>query len=70
MTLLDVPILAGRKPATAPWTIRIADEQDIAAYHRLRQASFVQEQGLFAGTDRDDLDDDPRTIVLVARAVT
>jgi putative N-acetyltransferase (TIGR04045 family) len=29
---------------------------------------FVEDQGLFAGTDLDDRDDDPRTVVLVARA--
>ncbi|WP_236046678.1 MSMEG_0567/sll0787 family protein [Paractinoplanes ovalisporus] len=36
-------------------------------YHRLRQQVFVHEQGLFALSDRDDRDDDPRTIVLEAR---
>lgn len=36
------------------------------AYRSLRRATFVAEQGLFAGTDRDDVDDDPRTVVLVA----
>jgi putative N-acetyltransferase (TIGR04045 family) len=37
-------------------------------YHRLRERVFVAEQGLFAGTDRDDRDDDPRTVVLEARS--
>ena len=38
-----------------------------AAYHRLRERVFVGEQGLFARTDRDERDDDPRTVVLEAR---
>jgi putative N-acetyltransferase (TIGR04045 family) len=37
-------------------------------YYRLRERVFVDEQGLFAGTDRDDRDDDPRTVVLEARS--
>jgi putative N-acetyltransferase (TIGR04045 family) len=37
-----------------------------AAYHRLRTEMFVHRQGLFTD-DRDDRDDDPRTLVLVAR---
>lgn len=61
---------AATAPAIRPaWTVEAAaDTQTIAAYRRLRHAVFVQEQGLFARTDRDDLDDDPRTLVLVARA--
>ena len=35
---------------------------------RCGATSFVGEQGLFAGNDPDDVDDDPRTVVLVARA--
>ncbi|MET7400549.1 AIR synthase, partial [Dactylosporangium sp. NPDC005572] len=35
-----------------------------AEYHRLRERVFVTEQGLFTGTDRDERDDDPRTVVL------
>lgn len=38
-----------------------------ADHHRLRQQVFVHEQGLFTGSDLDDRDDDPRTIVLEAR---
>ena len=37
------------------------------AYRRLRRQVFVDEQGLFDGHDLDDRDDDPRTVVLVAR---
>jgi putative N-acetyltransferase (TIGR04045 family) len=36
-------------------------------YRRLRRQAFVEEQGLFDGHDLDDRDDDPRTLVLVAR---
>ncbi|MET0702216.1 MAG: MSMEG_0567/Sll0786 family nitrogen starvation N-acetyltransferase, partial [Mycobacterium sp.] len=35
-------------------------------YAALRRHIFVDQQGLFAGTDRDDADDDPATTVLVA----
>ncbi|WP_432839619.1 MSMEG_0567/sll0787 family protein [Dactylosporangium sp. CA-092794] len=40
----------------------------VREYHRLRARVFVDEQQLFAGTDRDDRDDDPRTVVLEARS--
>lgn len=72
-TPLDIPILAGVRPAarsqpsTGSWRVQIADGPANAAYRRLRRDSFVAEQGLFAGDDADDLDDDPRTVVLVAR---
>ncbi|SEO45579.1 AIR synthase-related protein, MSMEG_0567 C-terminal family [Trujillonella endophytica] len=45
-----------------------ADAAGVAAHGRLRHAAFVEDQGLFAGGDRDGADDDPRTVVLVARA--
>ncbi|MBQ1089341.1 MSMEG_0567/sll0787 family protein [Streptomyces sp. B93] len=41
----------------------------LSAYRRLRRDVFVHEQGLFRGHDLDDRDSDPRTVVLVARAV-
>lgn len=44
-----------------------ADAVTMAAYHALRTEVFVREQGLFTGHDRDDRDDDARTVVLVAR---
>ncbi len=72
MTLIDVPALMGQAPARpAPaleFLVVRADAADVAAYRRLRHDAFVDEQGLFAGTDRDGLDDDPRAVVLVARA--
>jgi putative N-acetyltransferase (TIGR04045 family) len=45
---------------------RAEDAAAIAAYHGLRRSVFVDEQGLFAD-DLDDFDEDPRTVVLVAR---
>jgi len=45
----------------------VADDQTLAAYHRLRARVFVEEQGLFNRHDRDGRDADPRTVVLVAR---
>ncbi|WP_338185490.1 MSMEG_0567/sll0787 family protein [Jatrophihabitans sp.] len=62
-------MLLGLTRTAAPaWTIDVAD--DPTDYHRLRREVFVAEQGLFAGSDHDDLDDDPRTVVLEARADT
>jgi len=59
-------VLLGTAPTTtAAFIVEATD--DHRAYHRLRHEVFVAEQGLFAGSDRDDADDDPRTVVLVAR---
>ncbi|MGB9281371.1 MAG: MSMEG_0567/sll0787 family protein [Pseudonocardiaceae bacterium] len=61
-------VLLGQ-PAHRPY-FRIepaADRVTLAAYHRLRTQVFVHGQGLFADHDHDDRDDDPRTVVLVAR---
>ncbi len=44
-----------------------ADRRDIDVHRALRRTVFVEQQGLFEGTDRDDTDDDPETVVLVAR---
>ncbi|GAA0219149.1 MSMEG_0567/sll0787 family protein [Cryptosporangium japonicum] len=63
MRLLDVPTLTGGRRPT--FTIERADDLD--GYHRLRRVVFVEEQGLFAGSDLDDRDADPRTVVLLAR---
>ncbi|MDL9947118.1 GNAT family N-acetyltransferase [Gordonia sp. ABSL11-1] len=67
----DLSILAGARPASAParFLIRIADDAGLLAAHRsLRIGEFVERQGLFDQDDRDDADDDPRTVVLVATA--
>jgi putative N-acetyltransferase (TIGR04045 family) len=47
-------------------SFHIEPATDRTAYHRLRTQMFVHRQGLFAD-DHDDRDDDPRTLVLVAR---
>ncbi|MEY9862832.1 putative N-acetyltransferase (TIGR04045 family) [Catenulispora sp. GAS73] len=44
-----------------------ADAADIEAYRALRREVFVYEQGLFDDHDLDRHDEDPRTVVLVAR---
>lgn len=66
----ELSILTGLPTAgAAPFLVRPAESAaDLAAYHRLRRESFVVEQGLFSGTDRDDVDDDPRAVVLLATA--
>jgi putative N-acetyltransferase (TIGR04045 family) len=64
--MLDLPVLAGPKTSAPAFLIEQTEEP--AAYFALRHRAFVQDQGLFAGSDRDDVDDDPRTVVLVARA--
>jgi putative N-acetyltransferase (TIGR04045 family) len=46
-----------------------ADRAALAAYRQLRHRMFVEEQGLFARHDLDEYDDDPRTVVLLARGV-
>ncbi len=61
--ILDVPALLGERPPA----FHIERADDLTAYHTLRTRVFVEEQGLFAGHDRDERDEDPRTVVLVAR---
>ena len=63
----DLSILAGTR-ARAPFLIRRAEADELAGYHRLRRTEFVDQQRLFAGSDADEVDDDPRTVVLVACA--
>jgi putative N-acetyltransferase (TIGR04045 family) len=68
LRMLEVAVLSGvRAAASTAWTIERADERQIAAYRRIRRDVFVDEQVLFAGDDADEIDDDPRTVVLVAR---
>ncbi|WP_410791063.1 MSMEG_0567/sll0787 family protein [Kribbella sp. C-35] len=59
----EVYALLGDPPPA--FLIEEADTFD--AYHELRRQVFVEKQGLFAKSDRDERDDDPRTVVLVAR---
>lgn len=57
-------VLTGPPRRLPRFTVERTDA--VTAYHALRRAVFVQEQGLFAGHDRDDHDDDPRLVVLAA----
>lgn len=70
--LIDDVILAGavrRSPSLEGYTVvRAETAADMTAYLGLRREVFVNEQGLFPGSDLDDVDDDPRRIVLLARA--
>src|SRR5262249_7018565 len=60
------PALLGERPPA--FHIEPAgDAAAIAAYRALRIRAFVEEQRLFAGHDGDERDEDPRTVVLVAR---
>ena len=61
-----VPALLGAPPA--PFFISPADDRDLGVYRLLRRRVFVEEQGIFARSDMDDRDADPRTVVLVARS--
>ena len=65
----DVQALLGDPlPETPSFLIEeAADTATLSAYHVLRRQAFVEQQGLFDGTDLDDRDEDPRTVVLVAR---
>jgi hypothetical protein len=55
-------------PALVGPHVMIEPRDDPAGYHRLRRRVFVDEQELFERSDRDERDDDPRTVVLVARS--
>ncbi len=59
-------VLTGAPPRRPAFTVRVAEPGEYAGYHALRRAVFVDEQGLFPRDDRDDRDDDPRLVVLLA----
>jgi putative N-acetyltransferase (TIGR04045 family) len=61
----DVHALLG-DPAPA-FLIERAERDAVSSYHDLRRQAFVERQGLFERTDLDHRDEDPRTVVLVAR---
>ncbi|GAB2983578.1 AIR synthase related protein [Amycolatopsis acidiphila] len=65
LALLGDTVSVQREPA---FHIEQADDRaTVAAYHALRRQVFVDEQALFTGHDLDHHDEDPRTVVLVAR---
>ncbi|HEY0486313.1 MAG TPA: MSMEG_0567/sll0787 family protein [Mycobacteriales bacterium] len=62
------PLLAGHR-RRGPCVREAGGEAEVRAYRRLRHDVFVTRQGLFGPAgDADDVDDDPRTVVLVAVA--
>jgi putative N-acetyltransferase (TIGR04045 family) len=67
----DILVLLGDRSSLARLPAfhieRATERVALAAYRKLRRQVFVDEQALFAGDDQDDHDDDPRTVVLVAR---
>ncbi len=70
-TAAALPDLAGLSGASSISQPRFLIEPCSTAmqlddYRRLRREVFVAEQGLLAGSDRDDIDDDPRMVVLIA----
>ena len=76
--LVDDVVLTGARPraasaradvgTTEDWVVVEADDpRTLAAYRELRRETFVREQGLFSVSDRDEVDEDDRTRVLVAR---
>lgn len=70
-TSTECCVLSGHQIRAEPpdgYVIRPADSRHLAAYRALRRENFVVEQGLFSGSDADDIDDDPRARVLVASA--
>lgn len=61
--------VADDRRGTTGWYLDQAQSaNELAAYRRLRRDVFVDEQRLFVGSDLDLVDDDPRTVVLLARA--
>jgi putative N-acetyltransferase (TIGR04045 family) len=68
-SVFDEIILAGATTVAPAAKFCIAPARNAAqlsAYRRLRHDVFVTEQRLFTGTDTDEHDDDPRTVVLLA----
>lgn len=67
---LDRGILTGapRVEAAAFVVVEATTRAELADYRSLRHDAFVREQGLFARTDVDEVDEDPRTRVLVVRS--
>src|SRR5919109_4939781 len=64
---LGGPRPVGGVAAGPTFLVEQAGDEGVRAHRELRRRVFVDEQGLFDGSDLDDLDADPRTIVLVAR---
>ncbi|RLV50557.1 AIR synthase [Nocardioides mangrovicus] len=68
-TTLDNGILTGSDAGPVPaFTVLPAGRRELDALHALRREVFVGEQGVFDHSDRDEVDEDPRTVSLVALA--
>jgi putative N-acetyltransferase (TIGR04045 family) len=68
----DGSIIAGPRALRAVprpdwWVEPAEDPETVADYRALRRDVFVDRQGLFVDDDADEVDADPRTVVLVAR---
>jgi putative N-acetyltransferase (TIGR04045 family) len=59
-------VLLGQPAPPRSFRIAPATPRGLADYHALRREVFVDRQGLFAGSDVDWRDEDPRTVVLLA----
>ena len=69
-TIDILALLGDRNTLSRVPEFRIEQAEDVGSivvYRNLRREAFVYEQGLFDGHDLDAIDEDPRTIVLVAR---
>lgn len=56
----------GRRPGEPARCRAVAAPGERALHHAIRAAVFVDEQGLFPGSDRDAHDDDPATVHVLA----
>jgi putative N-acetyltransferase (TIGR04045 family) len=66
MTALLGEVLLGQPTRPRSFRIGPATGAGLAAYRQLRHEIFVERQGLFASSDVDWRDEDPRTVVLLA----
>lgn len=67
---LDRGILTGTRPSPAASFLvsQAQTRRELDDYRALRRDVFVAEQGIFDRDDTDRVDDDPRTVVLIASA--
>ncbi|HEX8497190.1 MAG TPA: MSMEG_0567/Sll0786 family nitrogen starvation N-acetyltransferase, partial [Actinomycetales bacterium] len=68
LTPLHGNVLLGQQRGRPAFTITVADgSRAVSQYRALRHDAFVLDQALFDHSDLDEMDDDPRLVVLVAR---
>lgn len=66
MSVAHRPSVGPASRSLAPGECRIArSAEDLERHFAVRRTVFVDEQALFPGDDRDDRDDDPRTMHVV-----